>query len=347
MRQATPVRGRRRAAAGRGVKAVGVRLSLLILLAAGAAAADPPVQDLADGRTGKIYFESVTPTGFFRLAKRQATQKTVIFGTLQVPKKATGPVPAMVIAHGSAGVADRESWWADHLNDIGVAAFIVDSFTPRNIRDTATDQTQLSTAANVADAFTALKLLATHPKIDRSRIGVIGFSKGGQVALWTEFEPYRHAVIEDQTKFAAHVPLYPPCNGWQVTEHLTGGPILMLLGGRDDLTPAAPCREYGQWFKSKGVDVTTVVYENAYHDFDSSRPPVRAKNVVTGRNCTMLVDLDRFAVTIRATGEDITRTAASYERSCQERGAMVGGDSEGRKKSPEDVKAFLKKVFSL
>jgi hypothetical protein len=27
--------------------------------------------------------------------------------------------------------------------------------------------------------------------------------------------------------------------------------------------------------------------------------------------------------------------------------ARVGGDSEGRKKSPEDVKAFLKKVFAL
>jgi dienelactone hydrolase len=330
------------------VRAIEIRLSLLILLVAGTAtAADPPVQDLADGRTGKIYFESVTPTGFFQLAKRQATQKTVIFGTLQVPKKATGPIPAMVIAHGSAGVAERESWWADHLNDIGVAAFIVDSFTPRNIRDTATDQTQLSTAANVADAFAALKLLATHPKIDRQRIGVIGFSKGGQVALWTEFEAYRRAVIEDQMKFAAHVPLYPACNDWQVTDHIIGGPILMLLGGRDDYTPAAPCREYGQWLKSKGIDVSVIVYENAYHDFDSIRPPVRAKNVVTGRHCNMQFDVDRFVITIRASGEDITRSVASYVRGCQERGAMVGGDSEGRKKSPEDVKAFLKKVFSL
>jgi hypothetical protein len=166
------------------VRAITIRLSLLILLGAGTAtAADPPVQDLADGRTGKIYFESLTPTGFFQLAKRQATQKTVIFRTLQVPKKAAGPVPA--------------------------------------------------------------------------------------------------------------------------------------------------------------------IYGNAYHDFDSIRPPVRAKNVVTGRNCNMLVDLDRFAVMVRATGEDITRTAASYERRCLERGVMVGGDSEGRKKSPEDVKTFLKKVFAL
>jgi len=331
------------------VRTIRVRLSLQLILfvAATATAADLPVQDLADGRTGTIYFESVTPTGFTQLAKRQATQKTVIFGTLHVPKKATGPVPAMVIAHGSAGVAERESWWADHLNDLGVAGFIVDSFTPRNIRDMATDQTQLSTAANVADAFTALKLLATHPRIDRRRIGIIGFSKGGQVALWTEFEAYRRAIIEDQTKFAAHVPIYPACNGWQVTEHLTRGPILMLLGGRDDLTPAAPCREYGQWFKTKGVDVSVIVYENAYHDFDSIRPPIRAKNVVTGRNCNSLFDLDRFVMTIRASGEDITRTVAGYERGCQERGATFGGDSEGRKKSPEDVKAFLRKVFAL
>jgi dienelactone hydrolase len=235
------------------VRAVGVQLSLLVLLLAGTAtAADPPVQDLADGRTGKIYFESLTPTGFIQLARRQATQKTVIFGSLHIPKKATGPVPAMVIAHGSAGVADRESWWADHLDDVGVAAFIVDSFTPRNIRDTATDQTQLSTAANVADAFAALKLLATHPKIDKQRIGVIGFSKGGQVALWTEFEAYRRAVVEDQTKFAAHVPLYPACNDWQVTDHITGGPILMSRARWG--TTCAPVRSGAPWWAATARD---------------------------------------------------------------------------------------------
>ena len=330
------------------MRVIGVRLSLLILLLAGTAtAADPPVQDLADGRTGKIYFESVTPTGFFQLAKRQVTQKTVIFGTLQVPKKAAGPVPAMVIAHGSAGVADRESWWVDHLNDIGVAAFIVDSFTPRNIRDTATDQTQLSTAANVADALAALRLLATHPKLDRQRIGVMGFSKGGQVALYTALEPFRRAVIDEQTRFAAHVPLYPACNSWQVSEHVTGAPMLVLLGGRDDYTPPGPCQEYAQWFKSKGTDVDVIVYANAYHGFDSLRPPVHAKNVVTGVGCNFNANIDRFVVTVRATGEDITRSVASFSRTCVGKGATVGGDGEGRKKSPEDVKAFLKKVFAL
>ena len=115
----------------------------------------------------------------------------------------------------------RDSWWADHFNDIGVAAFVVDSFAPRNIRETATDQTQLSTAANVADALAALRLLATHPKLDAKRIGVIGFSKGGQVALYTALEPFRRAIITDETRFAAHAPLYPACNSWQVSDQVT------------------------------------------------------------------------------------------------------------------------------
>ena len=331
------------------MRAVIARLCLLgLLVAVPATAADAPLQDLADGRTGKIYFESVTPTGFFQLAKREAMPKTVIFGTLSLPKKAIGPMPAMVIAHGSGGVShEREFWWADHFSDIGVAAFVVDSFTPRNIRETATDQTQLSTAANVADALVALRLLATHPQIDAKRIGVIGFSKGGQVAIYTALEPFRRAIITDQTRFAAHAPLYPGCNSWQVSDQVTGAPMLMLLGGQDNYTPPGPCQEYAQWFKAKNTDVTVIVYPNAFHRFDSLQPPVQAKNVVTGVGCNFNADLDRFVVTVRATGEDITRTIASYARTCTGKGAIVGGDSEGRKKSPEDVKMFLKKVFSL
>src|SRR6185436_13242520 len=126
----------------------------------------------------------------------------------------------------------------------GIAAFVVDSFTPRSIRQTATDQSQLSTAANVADALAALRLLATHPRLDPARIGVMGFSKGGQVALYTALEPFRKAVIADATRFAAHIPLYPYCNDWPVAAQLDGAPILMLLGGKDDYTPAAPCQDY-------------------------------------------------------------------------------------------------------
>ena len=68
---------------------------------------------------------------------------------------------------------------------------------------------------------------------------------------------------------------------------------------------------------------------------------------MTGVGCNFNTDVDRFVVTVRATREDITRSVANFSRNCADKGATVGGDSEGRKKSPEDVKSFLKKVFAL
>jgi len=138
--------------------------------------------------------------------------------------------------------------------------FVVDSFGPRNVGQTATDQSQLSTAVNVADALAALKLLATHPRVDPARIGVLGFSKGGQVALYTALEPFREAVIADDTRFALHVAFYPYCSDWYLSELISRAPMLLLLGGQDDYTPAAPCRDYAGWFKSKGVAATVIVF---------------------------------------------------------------------------------------
>jgi dienelactone hydrolase len=329
-------------------RACGVAALCVAALAGPPASADEaPVASLSDGRSGKIYYESVTPSGYFALIKRDAP-KTVVFGTLRLPDSPAGRVPAVIVAHGSAGVTDdREFWWAKQLAGSGVAAFVVDSFTPRNIRSTATDQAQLSTAANLADALAALKLLATHPRIDPERIGVMGFSKGGMVAMHAALEPFRRAVVGDGPRFAAHVPLYPACSDRMVTERVSGGPMLSLLGGRDDYTPAEPCRKYAGWLASKGVATKVVVYPDAYHGFDASGTPQIARDVLTGRNCDAQFDLDKFRITVRSTGQDITATARDYFKSCFTRGAMFGGDGEAKRKAPDEVKSFSKAAFKL
>lgn len=114
---------------------------------------------------------------------------------------------------------------------------MVDSFTPRNVRETATDQARLPTAANVADALAALRLLATHPRIDPDRIGIIGFSKGGQVALYTALEPFRRAVIDDDRRFAAHVALYPYCSDWYTAARVTGARCSSCWAGATTTRP--------------------------------------------------------------------------------------------------------------
>jgi hypothetical protein len=112
----------------------------------------------------------------------------------------------MVIVHGSGGVTKGEWEWANQINGLGIASFVIDNFTGRGIRETETDQFRLSPAADIAGALAALRLLATHPGIDPKHIGVIGFSRGGIVALDTALEPFRRAVIDGDLRFAAHIP---------------------------------------------------------------------------------------------------------------------------------------------
>jgi dienelactone hydrolase len=155
---------------------------------------------------------------------------------------------------------------------MGIAAFVVDSFGSRNLAQTAADQSHVyrGQCGRRAGRAQAPRDAST----DRSRrIGVLAFSKGGQVALYTELEPFRQAVIADDTRFALHVAFYPYWSDWYMSERITKAPLLLLLGGRDDYTPAGPCRDYAAWFTSKGAETTVIVYSNAYHDFDRVGAP--------------------------------------------------------------------------
>ncbi len=318
-------------------------------LAHAAEVAAEPVASLADGRTGKIEFASTTPTGFFALVRRSPSPQTTVTGVLTLPA-GDAKVPAMVIAHGSGGVSDaREGRWTARLNEIGVAAFYVDSFGPRGIKDTASDQGQLSPAANVADALAALRLLATHPRLDPQRIGVMGFSRGGGVAIYTALEPVRRSMIDGNLRFAVHVPFYPPCNTLYTSENITGAPIRFMLGAADDYTPAAQCPRYVDWFQSKGAEADSILYEDAQHGFDGVARVQFINSLQTGRNCNARYDLDRFVLHRLDTGEVLStgEQMAAYYRGCGSRGATVGGNYQATQKAAADLAAYLKRIFAL
>lgn len=56
-----------------------------------------PAGNFADGRSGVIRFESLTPSGYFQLARKGKTRTSVIAGTLTLPPGAAGRGPAMII----------------------------------------------------------------------------------------------------------------------------------------------------------------------------------------------------------------------------------------------------------
>src|SRR5204862_7407283 len=114
---------------------------------------------------------ATNPANTVKLAKIKAT--------LYVPKRPT-PMPAMVIISSSGGVLDFiEGYYARELNKAGIASLVVDSFGSRGVRNVIEDQSLVSSWDMENDAFAALIELRKDSRIDGSRIGIMGVSKGG------------------------------------------------------------------------------------------------------------------------------------------------------------------------
>ena len=85
-------------------------------------------------------FQSQSPTDQEFLTGKKDAKPVALIGELRIPRPGTDRLPAVVLLHGSGGVTDREDIWARELNALGVATFIVDSFTGRGIGTTIADQ---------------------------------------------------------------------------------------------------------------------------------------------------------------------------------------------------------------
>src|SRR5262245_20570933 len=129
--------------------------------------------------------ETVTLTEQQFLTGAKYGTPATIAGILRV-RSGTDRRPAVVLVHGSGGVGTNVERWAQELNGIGVAAFILERIT-----STAADQEQLAHVAMIVDAYRAVALLARHPRVDPARIAIMGFSKGGFVALYASLKRFQ------------------------------------------------------------------------------------------------------------------------------------------------------------
>ena len=203
-----------------------------------------------------------------------------------------GPFPAIVILHDCSGLGPRSSGrpaaWAKELAGQGYVVLIPDSFTTRGHADgVCTDPSPHSRAEvgpyrRVHDAYGALGYLRTLPYVDGRRVGLMGGSHGGSTTLAAMAEPETDTeplAQEKRAGFAAAVALYPGCatrlGNWHCD--CTGvyravAPLLILIGEKDDWTPAEPCRKLTEAAHEAGYPVTIKVYPGARHAFDSDRP---------------------------------------------------------------------------
>ena len=190
-----------------------------------------------------------------------------------------GPFPAVVQLHGCGGLQAQSYRWARWLADRGYVALVVDSFGPRRAKgDCRSGPDEPPITARFDDAFGALRYLQALPSVRADRIAAIGWSQGGVYAMavinGASLErAKKRGVVLPPVGFAAAIGVYPGGCFSLVNERVIR-PLLVLIGGADDWTPAAKCEEMVNAMKSRGADASIVVYPGAYHYFDVEGQPL-------------------------------------------------------------------------
>ena len=264
--------GARATAARRRGRRPCAQLRLLAVIAAGAFATATAYAQAAEARAIQVTFQSASYADFRQLQLREAPTATVTLrASLSFPDEARDRYPAVVIVHSVAGYIDsNEGQYAAELRKAGFATLTYDSFAARGSTGVALARSGPGLwPSGVADAYAALRLLAAHPRIDASRIAIVGFSYGGEVAHLTAFAGLRAALDPGQARFAAHVAYYPAGVFGAIAERsaYTGSPVLMLLGEKDDNLPVAKVEGYLAYARAAGVPapIERVTYPGAYH----------------------------------------------------------------------------------
>lgn len=326
-------------------------LGLLLLLMAALPLATT-AQELRAETQGRIEFQSFTPKTMFDLARerRQNWTEQKVWGDLHLPQRREGnddKIPAVVLMHGSGGIEPSMTQWVDAFNDIGVATFVVSVFEPRGVKRTAENQSLVPYSADLMDALQALQLLASHPRIDASRIGVMGFSRGGSAAFQAAEEPLRRAVIKSDLKFALHIPTYAGCNQVYWSPQITKAPILNLVGADDDYSTPGPCGQLATRYADAGAPVRTIKYAGAGHSWDAMYKVFYLPGATSAASCGVLRwDIEPWKITAERTGETVDPARLSeFFSACVKPGAHVGRNEMAFRQSRKDVQEFVREVF--
>jgi dienelactone hydrolase len=315
-------------------------LSVSLVVSAASAA---PANDMA-ARTELHAIDTLTLSDAQFLSGEVNARTTVTTGALRIPR-GEGRLPVVVLQHGSGGMAANIEMWSREFNALGVSTLALDGFTGRGLTRVNTNQALLGRLNFVLDIYRALDMLAKHPRVDPQRVALMGFSRGGQAALYASLKRFHNMWNRSGIEFAAYIPFYPDCATTFVADtEVADRPIRIFGGTQDDYNPIALCKAYVARLKDAGRDAHVTEYPTASHAFDNPLAPVPPA-VVAGaqsvRHCT--IREEPTGVLINSS----THQPFTYKDPCVEIGPHVGYDAAATEAAKASVKDILKTVFAL
>ena len=287
-------------------------------------------------------FQSTTLTDQEFLTGGKEAKPVTLAGELRFPRPGNDRLPLVVLLHLSGGVSGSVTDWEQDLNAMGVATFVIDSFTGRGIVSTVNDQSQLGRLAMIVDAYRALDLLARHPRVDPARIALMGFSRGGQAALYASVKRFQRMHNPAGQEFAAYIAFYPDCaTTYQSDTDVTDRPIRIFHGALDNYSPLAPCKAYVERLKAQGKDVQLSEYAGAWHVFDGQtlKKPVKLEKAQTTRRCQLAEAQDGVIINAK------TKQPFTYADPCVEYGPTIAFDEQAYSDARRAVRELVTSVL--
>jgi dienelactone hydrolase len=306
-------------------------------------AAQPAIRDIA-ARTELHVIHTLTLSDKQFLNGDAEARATDVSGQLRLPV-GTGRLPVGVLMHGSGGMGPNIEMWAREFNAIGVGSFAIDGFTGRGLTQTSTNQALLGRLNFILDIYRGLDVLAKHPRVDPQRIILMGFSRGGQAALYASLKRFHQLWNKSGVEFAGYIPFYPDCaTTFTGDTDLADKPIRIFGGTVDDYNPIALCKSYAERLRAAGRDVQVTEYPNAPHSFDNplgANPAVQSPQSQSVRNCKIVEA--PAGILVNAT----TKEPFTYKDGCVALGPHLGHDPEATRQVKQAVTGFVRTVFKL
>jgi dienelactone hydrolase len=313
------------------------------LIANPAAAQDFSPKQIAP-RTELYQIPTLTLSDQQFLTGDAAGTAVTIVGQLRIAQ-GSGRLPVVVLQHASSGYDARIDVWSRELNELGISTFALDGFTARGLTDINDNQAALGRTNLILDIYRALDILAKHPRVDPTRIALMGFSRGGQATLYSSLKRFHQLWNKSGVEFAAYVPFYPDCMTTFLSDtDVVDRPIRIFGGTRDDYNPISACKAYVERLRAAGWDVELTEYPNASHAFDNplgAQPAKVQPTFESVRNCKISEETDGLLMNTD------TRQPFSYKDACVVHGPHTGYDPAAAQEAKHAVKELFRKVFQL
>ena len=272
------------------------------------------------------------------------SRPVTIVGELRIAQ-GSGRLPLVVLQHGSSGFGPNIELWSRHLNGLGISTFALDGFTARGLTEVNTNQAMLGRLNLIIDIYRALGVLASHAKIDAGRIGLMGFSRGGQAALYASLRRFHRLWNTSGAEFAVYLAFYPDCSITFVSDtDVSDKPIRIFGGTLDDYNPIAQCKAYVERLRAAGADADLVEYAKASHAFDNPlgpQPAAVCPEFQSMRKCRIREAADGLLVDMN------TNRPFTYQDAPIAYGAHTGYDPAATQAAVSAVGSLLKTVFKL